>query len=379
MKVNGWARVVVVEEEDREAARITGVLTEHGHLDVVHAKDAAQALDATAVDDVCILLADIAGSGIDLVRRLRARVGFPYTYAIMLTSRGSAARLAEAFEAGADDFLAGPFDAPELVGRVRAAERIVHLERSLAVRCAELETTLRALDPTAAAESLARANMRLRSMRRQSSAAESLVQALPWEPMSAVLCEGLTQLVGEPFAPAATGERHAAVVGEVSMAEASQRLEVGATIVVDGASTKGLAGVLLGDENDVEGACTLVLEIGNVLLGCLKTAYSAHGYDFTVGLPSQPNLTDAQATYDAHGCRQRFAFTANGMTVEVWIRAAEKRDRSVGVGELSEGMVLVGDVHDARGMLLIRGGTRVTQTTVERLVGLIPDAMVSVT
>lgn len=52
---------------------------------------------------------------------------------------------------------------------------------------------------------------------------------------------------------------------------------------------------------------------------------------------------------------------------------------NVRTAELAEGMVVTEDVHDPRGMLLIRGGTRLTQNTTERLARLAPDLLVTVT
>src|SRR6185436_1825167 len=73
--------------------------------------------------------------GVELIRRIRAcppapdRI--PYVYAILLTAKAQKDDLVLGMEAGADDFVAKPFDRDELRARLREGERIIQLERDL--------------------------------------------------------------------------------------------------------------------------------------------------------------------------------------------------------------------------------------------------------
>ncbi len=70
--------------------------------------------------------------GIELCRRLRGRPeDAPYTYTILLTAKSRKQEMLEAMNAGADDFLAKPFDPPELKVRLMAGKRIVELQQKL--------------------------------------------------------------------------------------------------------------------------------------------------------------------------------------------------------------------------------------------------------
>jgi diguanylate cyclase (GGDEF)-like protein len=70
--------------------------------------------------------------GIDLCRRLRERSeDEPYTYTILLTSKNRKHEMLEAMDAGVDDFLAKPFDPPELKARLLVGKRIVELQEKL--------------------------------------------------------------------------------------------------------------------------------------------------------------------------------------------------------------------------------------------------------
>jgi DNA-binding response OmpR family regulator len=80
--------------------------------------------------------------GIQILRRLRTTPGFELLYVILLTSRTDKEDVAYGLAAGANDYIAKPFDPSELEARVRVGERMVKLQRSLAARVAELEIAL---------------------------------------------------------------------------------------------------------------------------------------------------------------------------------------------------------------------------------------------
>jgi two-component system, cell cycle response regulator len=70
--------------------------------------------------------------GVEICRRLRSRSKeLPYTYTILLTAKSERQEMLEAMEAGADDFLAKPFDPPELKARLLVGKRIVDLQQKL--------------------------------------------------------------------------------------------------------------------------------------------------------------------------------------------------------------------------------------------------------
>lgn len=70
--------------------------------------------------------------GVEICRRLRmgATEG-SYTYTILLTAKSERKEMLEAMEAGADDFLAKPFDPSELKARLLVGKRIVDLQQKL--------------------------------------------------------------------------------------------------------------------------------------------------------------------------------------------------------------------------------------------------------
>ena len=183
----------------------------------------------------------------------------------------------------------------------------------------------------------------------------------------------MTDFFQLPFASARTlDNRGDPFVAEVSLSEPSKQLELGLSVVVETASMKRLGAHLLGDE-DIEGAQALVLEVANILMGTLKTAFTAHGFTFTGGIPTTESFGASRSTFDRAIVRSRMAIAASDSDVELWLRVKEKSNTTVRGRALKEGLVIGDDIRDARGMLLIRGGSRLTQTAAERLAKLVPD------
>ena len=148
-------------------------------------------------------------------------------------------------------------------------------------------------------------------------------------------------------------------------------------MVIDTDVMKRLGAHILGDE-DLENAQALVLEVANILMGTLKTAFTSHGFTFTGGIPTNEAFSQARSTFDRAMVRSRMAIGASDSELELWLRVKEKSNMTIRGRLLREGLVVGEDIRDARGMLLIRSGSRLTQTAAERIAKLIPDVEVTV-
>lgn len=80
--------------------------------------------------------------GVDICRRSREAPGLASNYMILLTARDTKADVIAGLEAGADDYVSKPFDRDELRLRLRAGQRILELQESLAERVKDLEDAL---------------------------------------------------------------------------------------------------------------------------------------------------------------------------------------------------------------------------------------------
>ncbi len=81
-------------------------------------------------------------SGVEVCRRVRSLDSVEPTYIIMLTARGQKEDIANALNAGAEDYLIKPFDNEELRARINVGQRVVDLRSKLAQRVTELEDAL---------------------------------------------------------------------------------------------------------------------------------------------------------------------------------------------------------------------------------------------
>lgn len=134
-------RILLVEDEAELAQRVAANLSRHG-MTCERTDNAEDALDF-ASDGFTAMVVDIGlpgMSGIDLVRRLRARaVAVPI---LILTARGSWQEKVEGLNAGADDFIVKPVRTEELVARLHALTRRAagHSSTRLAAGALALDT-----------------------------------------------------------------------------------------------------------------------------------------------------------------------------------------------------------------------------------------------
>jgi two-component system response regulator VanR len=122
-------RVLIVEDEPylADAVRV-GLRRQTIAADVVH--DGAAALEIIAANDydVVILDRDLPQvHGDEVCARIAAQ--HPQVRVLMLTAARSLGDRVAGFEIGADDYLAKPFEFPELVARLRALERRIQPAR----------------------------------------------------------------------------------------------------------------------------------------------------------------------------------------------------------------------------------------------------------
>jgi signal transduction histidine kinase/CheY-like chemotaxis protein len=134
--------VLVVDDNADMRAYLTRLLAPHWTVRTT--ANGEEALQAVAEEPPSIVLTDVMMPRIDGFQLMKALRSDPATSAIpviMLTARAGQEASVEGLDAGADDYLAKPFRAPELLARVRVA-----LERAAGRRSAAQRTAAAALD-----------------------------------------------------------------------------------------------------------------------------------------------------------------------------------------------------------------------------------------
>ena len=122
--------LLVVDDDERIRGLLQKFLIRSGYL-VTVARDAAQARKLLAGLEFDLIILDVmmpGEDGVSLTRAIRAKLSTPI---LMLTAKGETENRIEGLEAGADDYLAKPFEPKELLLRVAAILRRAPPARSV--------------------------------------------------------------------------------------------------------------------------------------------------------------------------------------------------------------------------------------------------------
>ena len=133
--------ILAVEDDILARKIICRSLRRLGH-EVIEAADGEEAWTYLQAGNVRVVVCDWMMprlDGLELCRRIRARLGAEYVYFILLTGNSASDdNQRAAAEAGVDDFLTKPLDPQEMWMRLRVAERILRY----ATQVSQLETFL---------------------------------------------------------------------------------------------------------------------------------------------------------------------------------------------------------------------------------------------
>jgi diguanylate cyclase (GGDEF)-like protein len=124
-------RILVVDDDPVSSRLVEGVLKAAG-ISSMLCGDPAKAFDLAVQENPDLIILDVAMPGMDgfrLCQRLRAHSGLQLTPVIFVTRKGNVEQRVRGLQVGGNDYLAKPFDAEELVARVRS-----HLQRLSGLR-----------------------------------------------------------------------------------------------------------------------------------------------------------------------------------------------------------------------------------------------------
>ncbi len=127
-------KILIADDDATSRLVLTGVLKKYGHevvvtVDGIAALEAMRRADAPKLAILDWMMPGLAG--VEVCRRVRSMESDEPPYLILLTSMGEKADIVAGLEAGADDYLAKPFDAGELRARVDVGRRMTELQARL--------------------------------------------------------------------------------------------------------------------------------------------------------------------------------------------------------------------------------------------------------
>ncbi len=127
-------RLLVVDDNSEVLKLMRLLLSDEFDLDFASSGEAALAILHDKVPD--LVLSDVMMPGMDgqtLCRKIKSEDGLRHIPVILVTARSGSDMLAEGIEAGADDYIAKPFDSVELKARIRSLLRMRQAESELAL------------------------------------------------------------------------------------------------------------------------------------------------------------------------------------------------------------------------------------------------------
>lgn len=133
-ELTGAIQRVLVVDDSRAQLKMVETMVRRWGYEVLTADSGQDALDICRQHPPDLILSDwmMPGmTGLEFCRHFRELQNGGYGYFILLTSKSEKGDIAEGLDAGADDFLTKPVNAPELRARITAGERIVSMERQL--------------------------------------------------------------------------------------------------------------------------------------------------------------------------------------------------------------------------------------------------------
>lgn len=331
-------KILVVDPNREERENTARTLTACRH-EVIVLADTTTALNVLTEKNVDVLVVELVApgrSGTELIKRVRAREGNVRTFILATASRALPGDAGDAFQAGADDVIRKPMARDELVARVDGMNRI----RKWA--------------------------MRVFGGTMQDDAAADPCALQAWRTLDSTMSSEISDMLGTPFAIAENTANitESMYIAYIPVHLAAENLQVDIRVAAELSSAAELATTLLGDSAPGPDVMRdLMREIANAAAGSFKRLAAVEGKTFTIGIPKDAVLS----TGPARQVRGRRAWVLGSGTMRIHFDTELRvvSNDLVPASSLLEGMVLAHDLLNASGALLLRGGTRLTQTQLE--------------
>jgi CheY-like chemotaxis protein len=338
---------IVVAKTDVVCELAIGVLRDRGHtIDVLPHDGAITAIRGRSPEVILVWIPE--SDGVALVRELAAADVAKTAFVVGVLPSGAPDRsISSALAAGCHDVVRAPCSNEELVARVEVLERLrgwQGVQQTTAVAKPRVDT------------------------------------ARAWAFLGDVVADDLEMMVGRPLRVARGGVAPTAVrSASIPMVFARDHLELAISLAADEPTCRWLGENLLGDATlGPEALDDVLREMANVAGGAMKRAMLPEGVVLSIGIPVGGDARAAQALGRTPSARRWRICLDDGISLLLVAEERVRPNQRVPARRLIEGMVLVADVHNAAGVLLLPGGTRLTSTTADKLARLLDTNVVEV-
>lgn len=366
-------RILVAGGPERERKELAGVLRAGGHVASTGADERESlALLLRELPDVVLCL--VEGRELPYVLLGQARALPAHDPVVVVASAESDEPWwTAAYEAGADAELRHPYGPAHVLARLRAVQRRLDRARG---RAPASVPTRGGSPPVPSPPANGRSSVGS-SPSPPKSSVEVVVRSVTWtsaRDLLARVAEKFLRRVATPGAAPSLETRfdHAYLI---PLVDSTHGIDARVSVGADGASADLLAAGVFGD--DAEGLAPDTLsELANLFMAALKTSFSTESIPFASGLPEAIAPSEVLRSKTLHAAEQSFALELGPARLAVHVGVRPRATLLVQSTTLREGMVLVRDVFTARGVLMLAGGTRLSQNMIERLRSALPGGQI---
>jgi CheY-like chemotaxis protein len=331
-------RILLVNSNRLEREAHAKLLEARQHR-VEHASDCKTAVTQLEKGFFEVMLLDNSLQGdaaFEILKRMRSMPELVAPYVVLASERNPGPDFEKLYDEGMCDFIRKPCWREELIARLEAPSRV------------RQRSTTASRDWTQAKNPLAYAE---------------------WADMGALIGADLADLTAQQLdaAPAPKQPPAFGMAARIALVATASETEIRLTISADHGSLFKLAEMMLGVAHPEKAMLEdLLREIANTAAGAMKRV-APQDEALTTGLPETIAMVDTYESFTS--APQRFALRIKGQPIELAfaVEAICRGKHRVSAGDLKEGMVLVRDLRNDAGLLLVPSGTRLTSSAAERV------------
>ncbi len=191
--------------------------------------------------------------------------------------------------------------------------------------------------------------------------------------VESIVAQELSELLGASLHQSCCETRSLAHTSVIALTLATDHLQVQLGIGIDEPTANHLTETLLGGDASIEAILDALREMANIAGGAIRRAALDDGMSFAMGLPSNENVFASEKR------RRGFKITdANGLYIECVVTVSANIPTSIRASELREGMIIMRDIVDETGDVVVASGSSLTETSARRVAALIGTGTVEI-
>ena len=374
--------VIFVEEVAGEYAAVGELVRSAGHMVQVVPFEQARATIERELPDISVVGCRKNPATIlpfaKLLRSLEDSVTYRSLIAVVEGESAETRKIAN--QEPADDILVSSASPGEIVTHVRSCVQIVGLERKLRERVIELEGALRRLAFAAALRSEGTAATVATKNPTRGDVRFLLTHT--WPATDDILRTMCGEYLQRPFEQVVGGgtavQFQGCLASSITLTDVENELKLELTFLTKPETARSLAIMFTGDESIVDDDIVkdVLLELANSGMGAIAAAFLSEDFRFAASTPKASPARPLEKLVENVEAKRILTFRFETAVLHVVIAVRSQARIKVRAAFLREGMVVASDILNEGGLLLVRAGTRLTETSASRISRLMPEVEV---